>query len=406
MPAMRTWIGCLGLLLLGPVPAAGDGTPMSMSPEQVQEVILRVKPSAVLIEVTRRGEATVSCGQGPARTVPLPPRRTTGSGFVLHPDGYVATNAHVLGLSAEDDAGAEAGGRIGEVVAKACADRLARLRPAEREAQIKTLAQRPENRRGIHVQRQVEVVFQDGKTLPATVLAARPPALRRAPNGAPPPLSSGDVAILKVDRRDLVAAPLGQTPVQIGDPVFAIGFPAVVLEHELLSPLSRQAPSVTLGRVSGFKLDLAEQEVIQTDAAVTWGNSGGPAFNARGEVIGVAAFISVGAGEGANVQGFNFLIPAERVTALAATLDLPPHAESLPGRRWQAAVRHFFAGQYDAAIVELEDILRDEPNAADARRLLAAARARPERGSSQWSHWMREIQGEGMAGRREKGAVQ
>ncbi len=295
-----------------------------------------------------------------------------------------------------DDAELESLAR--EAVASACGDRVPRLRPAEREARIRALAQRPENRRAASVRRRLEVVFQDGKRYPAAVLGATPPVLRRPPVAVEPGgTSSSDVAILKVDRRDLVAAPLGRTPVQIGDQVFVIGFPAVVLEHELPSPLSRQAPSVTLGRVSGFKLDLAEQEVIQTDAAVTWGNSGGPAFNARGEVIGVATFISVG-DEGAGVQGFNFLAPIERVMALAAALGLAPSAESPAGRRWGGAVRAFFAGRYDAAIAELEGILQGRPTFPDAQRLLAAARARPERGSPDWHRWMREMQVEGMAG--------
>ncbi|OGB95803.1 MAG: hypothetical protein A2Z31_04785 [candidate division NC10 bacterium RBG_16_65_8] len=218
----------------------------------------------------------------------------------------------------------------------------------------------------------------------------QPPPAGTAPGAKP----AGDVAILKVDRRDLVAAPLGRILVQIGDQVFVIGYPGVVLDHELLSPRSRQAPSVTLGRVSGFKLDLAEHEVIQTDAAITWGNSGGPAFDPRGTVIGVATFISAESGEGPNVQGFNFLIPTERVASLATSIGLVPTADSPAARRWRAAVRAFFTGRYDSAIAEIEAILQREPNFPDAQRLLAGARARPERDSPEWARWMKEFHGE------------
>jgi len=386
---------CVGLLAPGTSLAAMGGM-TAAGPEQIQEVILRVKPSAVLIGVRLAGQATVSCGEEPARQVPIRPRSRTGSGFVIHPDGYIATNAHVVGPAGGGLADTEMEMVAREAAAAACADRLAPLGAARRDARITALAKRPENRRGLRPVRQIQVTLQDGKALPATVLASRPPVLRRpAGKGDAEARPPGDVAILKVEGRDLVAAPIARVPLQIGDQVFVIGFPGVVLEHELLSPRSRQAPSVTLGRVSGFKLDLAEQEVIQTDAAITWGNSGGPAFNAQGEVIGVATFISV-AGEGAGVQGFNFLIPIERVTALAGTLGLAPTADSPAGRRWGAAVAAFFTGRYDAAIAELEAILRGDSTFPDARRLLAAARARPERGSQEWGRWMQEMSGEGM----------
>jgi S1-C subfamily serine protease len=369
---------------------------MSAGQEEIQEVILRVKPAAVLIGVREGGTATVSCGDGPPRTVPLPPRTRTGTGFVIHPDGYIATNGHVAGPAADGMAEEEAAALARAAVAEACADRLANLAPSQREARMEALGKRPETRRGLRAERQVRVTFQDGKALAAKVLASQPPALRApqakgAVSAAPP----GDVAILKVDRRNLVAVPLGRAPVQIGDQVFVIGFPGVVLQHELLSARSRLAPSVTIGRVSGFKFDLAEQEVIQTDAAIARGNSGGPAFNGRGEVIGVATFLSVAA-EGEEVQGFNFLIPADRVAALARTIGLTPGADGPAGGRWDGAVRAFFGGRYDAAIEQLEGILREDPDFPDARRLLAAARARPERGSAEWGRWMREMSGEGM----------
>lgn len=396
-------LALLNLVALLVAPAAA-GTPWtSMGQEEIQEVILRVKLAAVLIGVRVQGQAAVSCEGEPAKNVLIQPRVSTGTGFVVHPDGYIATNAHVVGPVREALAEEDLEELSRDVVASACADRLASLSSAERQSRIDGLARRPESKRGLSVERRIEVTFQDGKGFPATVLASRPlplqpPPAGAAPGGTPP----GDVAIIRVSRRDLVAAPLGRTPVQIGDQVFVIGYPGVVLDHELLSPRSRQAPSVTLGRVSGFKLDLAEHEVIQTDAAITWGNSGGPAFDVRGEVIGVATFISAGPGEGPNVQGFNFLVPIERVTALATTIGLAPASDSVSGRRWRAAVRAFFAGRYDSAIAELEAIIQRDPNFPDARRLLSAARARPERGSPEWGRWMEEMQA-GWSARQEMG---
>lgn len=392
--AVGALIGLMAVADPGGASAEMGSMMMSAGPEEIQEVILRVKPSVVLISVKVRGDATVSCGEKSTNTISLPSRGETGTGFVVHPDGYIATNAHVVGPARGALSSQEAEGLAREAVVGACGEGLARLRPSAREARIKVLIQRPENRRGLRVARQVQVAFQDGRTLEATVLASNPPVLQARPETGSARGVPDDVAILKVERRDLVAAHLGQVPAQIGDQLFIIGFPGVVLTHEMLSPRSRVVPSVTLGRVSGFKLDLADQGVIQTDAAITWGNSGGPAFNTRGDVIGVATFLSVGR-EGTEVQGFNFLIPVGRVAALAATAGLAPTADTAIGRQWAAAVSAFFAERFDAAIADLREILRVDPTFPDARRLLAAAEARPARGSAEWGRWMGEMMQEG-----------
>ena len=63
---------------------------------------------------------------------------------------------------------------------------------------------------------------------------------------------------------------------QIGDPVHILGFPGVVLSHELLNQSARVEASVTNGTVSGFKMDAIGQDLMQTDAPAAHGNSGGP----------------------------------------------------------------------------------------------------------------------------------
>jgi S1-C subfamily serine protease len=105
---------------------------------------------------------------------------------------------------------------------------------------------------------------------------------------------STDLAVLRVDPRgaDLRPVPLGVSrDVEVGDPVLALGNPFGLedtVTSGIVSALQRQ-----LRAPDGFTID----GVIQTDAAVNPGNSGGPLMDARGRVIGVNSQIAT-AGRG------------------------------------------------------------------------------------------------------------
>jgi S1-C subfamily serine protease len=117
-----------------------------------------------------------------------------------------------------------------------------------------------------------------------------------------------DVALLKIDghRRGLAPITLGNSDgVRVGDEVVAIGNP-FGLERSvtagIVSALQREIVSP-----SNFPID----KVIQTDAAINRGNSGGPLLNAAGEVIGVNTQIATAGSEG-NV-GIGFAVPVNTV---------------------------------------------------------------------------------------------
>jgi S1-C subfamily serine protease len=125
---------------------------------------------------------------------------------------------------------------------------------------------------------------------------------------------STDIAVLRIDTpaRALTALPLGNSDgVRVGDPVLAIGNP-FGLERSassgIVSALQRELRSP-----AGFTID----RVIQTDAAINQGNSGGPLLNARGDVIGVNTAIF--SPSGGNV-GIGFAIPINTVRDVVAEL--------------------------------------------------------------------------------------
>jgi hypothetical protein len=125
--------------------------------------------------------------------------------------------------------------------------------------------------------------------------------------------------------------------------------------------------------VSGFKFDLIDRRVIQTDAAISWGNSGGPAFSLRGEVIGAATFVSLTFEGDQAVQGFNFLIPVETVHEFAREIGLTPMAESSFTREWERALIAFFRDDYGSAVRYLDAADRVMPGQPDVQTLRAEA---------------------------------
>ena len=166
----------------------------------------------------------------------------TGSGFILESDGYIITNAHVVG---------EADSIIVKLADK-------------REFQAKLL--------GI-----------DRRT---------------------------DVALLKIDAKDLQAVKLGKPKnIKVGEWVAAIGSP-FGLEN-----------TMTVGVVSAKGRALPQQEnyvpFIQTDVAINPGNSGGPLFNTNGEVIGINSQIYSRTG---GYMGLSFAIPIDVAMDVAAQL--------------------------------------------------------------------------------------
>ncbi len=121
---------------------------------------------------------------------------------------------------------------------------------------------------------------------------------------------SSDLALLRVDASGLAAATFAAPgDVHLGDQVVAIGY-ALDLDGD---------PSVTLGIVSALDRTLATADrvlagLIQTDAAISSGNSGGPLVNARGEVIGINTLIALDQ-IGGTPSGLGFAIANGQVLA-------------------------------------------------------------------------------------------
>jgi 2-alkenal reductase len=171
-----------------------------------------------------------------------------GSGFVVSDDGYVLTNSHVITTAGEADE-----------------------------------TQTPEAASRVYVQ------FRDGERVAAQIIGWD---------------LYDDVGLVKVDPANHAVSPVplgDSSAVVVGEPVAAIGSPfgqESSLSVGVVSATERSIDSLT----SGYDLI----DAIQTDAPINRGNSGGPMFNARGEVIGINAQIR---SESGTAEGVGFAVP-------------------------------------------------------------------------------------------------
>lgn len=154
--------------------------------------------------------------------------------------------------------------------------------------------------------RSLEVIFADGKHVSAQLVGTD---------------EFSDLAIIKVDGAVPAVAPLGDSAaLQPGETVIAIG-----------SPLGDLKGTVTVGVVSAVNRDLelgpgyVMEGLIQTDAAINHGNSGGPLVNLQGQVVGINTLVVRGSGSvtfgTSNIaEGLGFAVPSDTVRIVAQQL--------------------------------------------------------------------------------------
>ncbi len=148
---------------------------------------------------------------------------------------------------------------------------------------------------------EIFVIFADGARFPATLIGADPQT---------------DLAVLLVERPDLTPIGLGTSDnLVIGEPAIAVG-----------NPLGLQGgPTVTSGIVSALNRTLFTNTgnplygLVQTDAPIAPGSSGGALVNARGELIGITTAIAV---SDVGAEGLGFAVPVDLAVGVVNDLIL------------------------------------------------------------------------------------
>ncbi len=334
--------------------------------QQTQDAImlLRVKPAVVLIFLQAKAELKLGDKKIPVQTA------GSGSGFIITPDGYVVTNGHVVQLYHESNEKLLKAELIQKLIDQYGKD----MSDEEKKQAFQELMEAP-----FSVEKKLYVILQNGQVFVGELKAYSPPITPVGGREAGKAYveegklqlkveSGKDVAVLKIEAKNLPTVKLGSSDsVKLTDTVYAVGFPGVVLEHAMLGQQTILDPTVTSGKISGLKVQVGGAPVLQTDAPLTWGNSGGPVFNTKGEVIGMATFISV-KGE-MPIQGFNFLVPSNTIMEFVRISGANLNQESIFNKLWYEAIEKYTQGEYEEAMKRLDDVLRLYPFLPDARNL-------------------------------------
>ena len=205
---------------------SGDNTLRKLN-ESVDALIKKVSPSVVQILVTGYGPVESSDHSNTASVIGR--QRAIGSGFVIDPEGYIITNAHVV-------AGAQ---RVQVVVPEGSPDGSLQA-----------------------------ILSSRSNIVPARIIGVA---------------KDVDLALLKVDNVKLAALPLAMyRNIRQGEVVLAFGSPEGLRNTVTFGVVSSVARQIDPDSPMVY---------IQTDAPINPGNSGGPLINVDGEVIGVNTFI-------------------------------------------------------------------------------------------------------------------
>jgi serine protease Do len=296
----------------------------------------------------------------------------SGSGFSISSDGYIVTNAHVAAPTDKDLKAA--------FIREALSDqRDAFLQDLSQDGLPHSLAAKylgalvrwaTKTATLSNLKRRLTAVTASG-TAGITYAKGRPAKLVTAGKELP----GKDVAVLKVEASNMATVQLGDdTALSTGDRLFVLGFPAPATFNPVLSKDSQKEPTLTQGVLSAKKTLRQGLTVLQTDAAMTHGNSGGPVFDEQGRVVGVATFGSVDPNTGREVAGLNFAVPVSVVNELLSGANLRP-VEGPATSKYRLALDAFDKRWYKRALPLFKNVKALDPTHPSVDKFISASEA-------------------------------
>lgn len=280
----------------------------------------------------------------------------SGSGFIIHPDGFILTSGHVVAPTRDRAALGRELVRNGAIAALVRHFPIETLRAVYRDEELdRYVAPLAAAGRVTNVKVVSEVELSNGETLPYTIRRYSPALNERGT----------DLAVLQIARRNLPVLPLGDSEtVRVGESIWSVGYPAVASSSDeviggWLSRDSDLEATVNPGTITAIKRNVANTPVLQSNVAIYRGNSGGPAVNVRGEAIGISTWGHTSA------EQIKFLVPINVARQMLAEAKLPAAAEGAFNTHYRAALDAANEGKWMTAKIELLRAAKIFPNSPD-----------------------------------------
>lgn len=262
-----------------------------------QMTAYRTRPAVAMIYSGMFVKAQLKGGQ----TFELP-NYGSGSGFFINPDGYLVTNGHVVDIyvkyMADKDGYAQK--VLKDAIIQQIIVEFKKSQGREPSGQVLDAAYKQ------FIQDQQPRITEHGAI--NYVMLSNSETFRFEVKKFSPSIPDGgkDISVLKIERENCPVIMLGDSSqLALQEPIFVIGFPGVVdpQRFPLLGKENTLKSSITRGSISALKTDFKNMSVIQHDAATSPGNSGGPAVDIKGRVVGVHSYAAT------EYDGFKFCVP-------------------------------------------------------------------------------------------------
>ncbi len=189
---------------------------------------------------------------------------------------------------------------------------------------------------------------------------------------------ASDVAIIKVTGSNYPALPLGKTEdIKSGSKLIVLGFPGVTDLPMLVDISSTTEPTITRGVVSAIKKAAGDKKtLIQTDASINHGNSGGPAIDSDGNVIGIATYGLTPEDGGGN---YNFLRDIEDLKKLMSKKKV----DNKTGKTydlWKTGIEDFWNQRYSKSVTSFKEVSKLYPQHPDSEEFVKEAERKIKNG--------------------------